>query len=245
MAKQTLVYVHIYDKPRYVGEGTEHRASKTTRHDDSLYSCYSRKHSDKHSCCVIVGKFDNKVSACLQEQGMISWLGMRIRGEGPLLNAVPYTTSSGMPGTLDSETEKLRREKISKASKGKSKDKNVETRKNNGLPWHSEETKEKISKGNKGKVISENQKKKISKSLTGKTQSDETRKKRSESLKKSYLDRVNANAKCVEVIFLDGGKRTFESQSKAAEFFNVTAQGVARMIKTGKTRLKIKSIKLV
>lgn len=202
MAKQTFVYVHIYDKPRYVGEGTEDRAMKSLRYGRGTYAAYSQKHRNEHVCKVIVGKYDNKVSAWIMGQGMMAWFGMRLKKQGPLMNSVSFTSVGGMAGTYPEEVEKRR-------------------------------------------TVSKETKRKISECLTGRRAQDETRKKISEKAKQLYADgRQNPTKKGVVVVLLDGKEMTFRSQIEAGKFFGITPQGVARITRTGKTRLKIKSIRL-
>lgn len=246
MKKQTLVYIHFYGQPRYVGEGSEHRADSRVRYGNSAYSKFSLKHKEEHCCKVIVASYDNKVSAVLQEQGMISWLGMKIKDEGSLLNLIPYTESNGTCGPLPEDIETERRRKISNFPISKERiKKGIVSRQTNGEPWHSEQTREKISVAQIGRKVSKETRKKISIALRGRTQSEETKKKKSNSLKESYEERKNCNAKRVRAILTDGTEKIFESQGDAGEFFGMTSAGIARVIKTGKTRLKIQSIELI
>ena len=245
MSKNIFVYLHHYDAPRYVGEGTWGRAQSTTRRGKGAYPKFSRAHKNDHKCVMILGAFDNKVSARLLEQGMISWLGMRLRGQGTLLNGVPFTDGTGLPGPLPEEVEMERRRKIKEHPVPKEKvEKGIVSRRNNGRPWHTDETRAKMSESQRGKEVSQEVRDKISLSLTGQNQSEETKEKRAASLRESYKNRTSALSKQVRVVFNDGTVSIFKSQTEAGLFFGVTAQGIARMIKTGKTRLKIQHIGL-
>jgi hypothetical protein len=171
---------------------------------------------------------------------------MKIKGEGPLLNLVPYTESNGVCGPLPENVEAERRRKISEFVITEERiQRGLETRRNNGKPWHSAEARKNISKALKGKGVTDETKAKISNTLMGRPHSEETKKKRAKSIKESYKNRKNANAKKVRVVLDNGTEKIFESQGDAGEFFGVTAQGIARVIRTGKTRLKIQSIEII
>lgn len=244
MTKHVFVYLHVYDRPRYVGEGTEERAMKTVRYGKGLYSLYSQRHRKEHVCKIVVGKYDNKVSAWILEQGMISWIGMRIREEGPLMNSTSFTSAGGMAGSYPETIERKRR-RILRPMSLESRKKGVETRKASGT-WHSKETIRKIADKNKGRKVSKETRKRISDSLTGRESPKEVREKISEKAKQQYREgRENPMKKGVVVLFLDGTKRSFKSQTEAGEFLGITPQGVARIVKTGKTRLRIKSIEVL
>ena len=95
-----------------------------------------------------------------------------------------------------------------------------------------------ISKANKGKIITAEQRAKISKSLTGLCQSEETKlkradklrgRKRPEHVKKILLE---ANKKAVVCIEKETGKKyNFESQKEAAEHFGISTATVCCYLK--------------
>ena len=99
-------------------------------------------------------------------------------------------------------------------------------------------TRSRISKANKGKIITCEQRAKISKSLTGIRQSEETKIKRADKLRgrerpehvKKILLEVNKKAVvCIEKE--TGEKYNFESQKEAAEYFGISTATVSLYLK--------------
>lgn len=68
-----VTYIHLIDnKPLYVGEGTISRPYDFKQRDPEY-----RKFLDESDVnVVIVGTHGDKVSACLNEQGLIAWVGV-------------------------------------------------------------------------------------------------------------------------------------------------------------------------
>ena len=101
-----ITYLHIYDGiPRYVGEGDPNRAYATSR--GSLYGDFYHKHQGEHKCVLITSTHGDKTAAVLQEQGLINWLGLRIKNEGPLLNSLSYSGRHSASGGWSDELKDL------------------------------------------------------------------------------------------------------------------------------------------
>jgi hypothetical protein len=110
-------YLHFHNQcPRYAGEGIPGREKVMAR--GSIYGNFLRR-SVGHVCVVIVGTHHNKVSSLLNEQGLISWIGMKIRNQGPLLNSLPYGDlghgGGGMKGDLNPSKRPEVRDKTSRS----------------------------------------------------------------------------------------------------------------------------------
>ena len=81
----------------------------------SVYGKFLKKHKDAHICIVITSSHSDKVASVLQEQGFISWIGLRIEGKGTLMNVSRY---GNLPNKLPKEIERERVRKLSEAAKG-------------------------------------------------------------------------------------------------------------------------------
>lgn len=103
----------LHNVPRYVGEGCESRPYSMKR--GSVYGRFLKKHSDSHVCVIVTSSHSDKVASVLQEQGFISWVGLRIEGNGTLMNVSRY---GNLPSKLPEEIEKERVRKSSEASRG-------------------------------------------------------------------------------------------------------------------------------
>lgn len=89
-----VTYIHFHNGvPRYVGEGEPKRKDVMYRGD--LYGSYLSKHRGDHFCVLQLSTHGDKVASWLQEQGLISWLGRKVEGTGPLMNVLPF--GSGHP----------------------------------------------------------------------------------------------------------------------------------------------------
>lgn len=101
-----ITYLHLYKNiPRYVGEGDETRKDSTSR--KSLYGHYLKKHRHEHRCVLILSKHADKTAAVLQEQGFISWLGMKIKNQGPLMNSLSFSGDQSASGKWPQELKDL------------------------------------------------------------------------------------------------------------------------------------------
>lgn len=105
-------------------------------------------------------------------------------------------------------------------------------------------TRERISKANKGKIITLEQRKKIAIKLTGLKQSEETKAKRAEKLRgrkrpehviKAVIDASRKPVICIEKY--TGRKYNFISQKEAAEYFGISPATISCCI-SGKLKSK-------
>lgn len=97
----------------------------------------------------------------------------------------------------------------------------------NGIRNHAEETKQKISKAHKGKVLSEEVKQKLSKALTGKVVSDKTKQKISETKKghvfsKETIQKMRNNPKKSKPVLCVELDKIFPSVMEAMRFMQET-----------------------
>ena len=114
-----VTYLHWIGKPKYIGEGKPGREKVLNR--GSIYGNFLKKNKQEHVCILVIGKHANKTSALLNEQGLISWLGMKIRRQGSLLNAVSYGDMGCGHGIRGEDNPTKRpevRDKISNTKKG-------------------------------------------------------------------------------------------------------------------------------
>jgi hypothetical protein len=138
--KEFCTYIHVIDgKPLYVGEGSINRP-----HDfKERRSDYRRFLEESDVDVIIVGKHGDKVSCWLNEQGLISWIGLE-----NLENKLPYYgrgyASYGFKGKKHSP-EWIRKHK-------------------ERMTGHavSEETRQKLSEKRRGTTIPEERKRRIS-----------------------------------------------------------------------------------
>lgn len=105
-------------------------------------------------------------------------------------------------------------------------------------------TRERISKANKGKIITLEQRKKIASKLTGLKQSEETKAKRAEKLRgrkrPEHVKKIllEVNKKAVVCFEKETGKKyNFESQKEAAEHFGISTATVSCYL-TGRIKSK-------
>lgn len=84
-----IVNTYIHWNPNrkevfYVGIGTEKRANEEKR--NNFYNSYRQKNCKDHACVVYIQKNQTRISSAFTEKGLISWLGLRLTGQGTLTN---------------------------------------------------------------------------------------------------------------------------------------------------------------
>ena len=106
-----ITYIHIHKRtPRYIGEGKPGREKVLSR--GAIYGKFLRAHPGEHICILQLSKHSDKVGSVLQEQGFISWLGLKLTGQGSLLNSVSYSSDTDIPAPWTDELKALHKRKL-------------------------------------------------------------------------------------------------------------------------------------
>ena len=90
MTKETFTYIHVWSGiPRYVGKAGCKRRTRRLSSRRGLYGEFIKAHKNEHVCMFITSVHGDDTAALLNEQGLISWLGLRQEG-GLLMNTMVH-----------------------------------------------------------------------------------------------------------------------------------------------------------